>query len=127
MAYLTLVDRCWRGSVEAQFLDPFYGILALGREVSPIDVVLRGNAVTTAVATPDGEPALPLGGSSPHRLPDPRAGVRAMIDEGITVYVDEPSLRAFGLDAGSLLPGVTCLDSTELARRWSDYQQVWFL
>jgi hypothetical protein len=118
MAYLTMVDRSYRGTVEAQFCDVFLEILALYQQVGSVDVVLRGNAVTTALAAVR---------QTPDHPPHPRDWVDTMVAEGIAVYVDEPGLRALGLDAGALRPGVACLDTTELAHRWASYDQVWFL
>lgn len=53
--------------------------------------------------------------------------MRAMVAEGVTVYVDEDSLRLYGLTPPALIPGVVCLDTTELAGRWGEYDGVWFL
>ena len=121
MAYLVIVDRGYRGSVEARFFDALYGVLMLGDQLGGMDVVLRGTAVTAAVAD-DGPPP-----SVFDPLPDPRRPVRELVDKGVAVYVDEPGLAAFGLDATALLPGVTGMDTAELAGRWADYDGVWFL
>lgn len=133
MRYLVMVDFCYRGSVESQFFEPFYGVLNLSANMAEVDVVLRGNAVTAALEPEGGAESRARGGylwpngSGPEALPDPREPVRAMLAAGVTTYVDEHSLRAFGLDAAALLPGVICLDTTELAARWADYDGVWFL
>lgn len=127
-----IVDRAYRGSAESQFFDAFYGVLNLSAQVGDVQVVLRGNAVTAALdpeagGIPDGGGYLSPGGAGPDALPDPRGPVRAMLAAGITTYADEPSLRAFCLDADALLPGVTCLDTTGLAASWAEYDGVWFL
>lgn len=118
MPYLVIVDRAYRGSTEAQFFDALYGVLMLGDQLGGMDVVLRGTAVTAAIA--DDSPP-------PESLPDPRRSVRDLTNKGVAVYVDQPGLATFGLDAKALLPGVTCLDTTELAAKWADYDGVWFL
>lgn len=127
MGYLAVVDRGYRGTVESQFFDALYGILAFHQQLGSIDVVLRGSSVTAALICEDDELRLRLGAGESDPLPSPRASVRAMVAEGITVYVDEPSLNAFGLNPGSLIGGVSCLDTTELAVRWARYDGVWFL
>jgi len=126
MAYLAVVDRIYRGTAEAQFFDALYGILALGDQLGGMDVVLRGTAVTAAIAT-DAGPSLRLGSLRVDTPADPRASVRAMVAKGISVFVDQPGLAGFGLAEAALLPGVRCLDTTQLAARWGEYNGVWFL
>ena len=52
MAYLVIVDRGYRGSVEAQFFDALYGVQMLGDQLGGKDVVLRGTKVPAALADP---------------------------------------------------------------------------
>lgn len=127
MSYLVLVEHCYRGALESRSADLFDGLLGLNAQFSDVDVVLRGDAVTTALAACGESAPLRLGTPEPITLRDPRQGVRAVLAEGMAVYVDEPSLRAFGLDGAALLPGVVCLDTTRLAERWARYDGVWFV
>ncbi|RJQ75852.1 DsrE family protein [Amycolatopsis panacis] len=124
MAYLMVVDRGYRGSVEAQFFDALYGVLMLGDQLGGVEVVLRGNAVTAAVADEEPLPAFRVGSVD---LPAPRQTVCALVAKGVPVHVDRPDLTAFGLDDGALIDGVTCSDTAMLAARWTDYDGVWFL
>ncbi|KUJ65268.1 hypothetical protein ACZ90_48830 [Streptomyces albus subsp. albus] len=127
MAYLAMIDRSYRGTLEAQFFDALYGVLTFRGQLGAIDVVLRGTAVTAAVAAESAPPRLKLAGVPEITVPDPRASVATLVKEGVTVYADERSLAALGLDADRLLPGVRCVDSTQLALKWAEYQDVWFL
>lgn len=127
MSYLATVDRSYRGSAEAQFFDAFYGILTLADQLGGIDLVLRGSAVTAAISNPGEHVSFRVGSMTLDTLPDHRESIKAMAAAGITVYVDEPGLRALGLDRAALVPGVHCLDTSELASRWCDYDGVWFL
>lgn len=122
-----MIDRSYRGTLEAQFFDALYGVLTFRQQLGAIDLVLRGTSVTAAVAAGGPPPELRLAGVPAFPVPDPRASVATLVAEGVTVYVDEPSLAALGLDAGRLLDGVRCLDTNELALKWADYQDVWFL
>jgi intracellular sulfur oxidation DsrE/DsrF family protein len=126
MAYLAVVDRVYRGSAEAQFFDALYGVLVLGEQLGGVDVVLRGTAVTAALVPPVEAPRLRVG-SLDVPAPDSRASVAEMLARGVTVYVDEPSVRAFGLGPDAVLPGARLVDTGELAGRWSDHDGVWFL
>ncbi|MGW4139500.1 DsrE family protein [Streptomyces mirabilis] len=127
MAYLVIVDRGYRGSAEAQFFDALYGVQMLGDQLGGMDVVLRGTTVTAALADAGPRPELRVGPTVLDSLPDPRRSVRALVDKGAAVFVDQPGLAAFGLDDAALLPGITRLDTAQLAHRWGDYDGVWFL
>ncbi|NNJ05541.1 hypothetical protein HHX38_15540 [Streptomyces sp. PKU-MA01144] len=127
MAYLIFIDRGYRGSAEAQFFDALYGVEMLGDQLGGMDVVLRGTSVTAALADAAPSPGLRVGPTVLNTLADPRRSVRALVEKGAAIYVDEPGLAAFGLDRAPLISGVTRLDSARLAARWSEYAGVWFL
>lgn len=126
MAYLTIVEGSYRGAVEVQFIDVLYGILSLHDQMGGVDLVLRGDSVTTALAGGTGF-GVRLGSGDQMPLTDPRQTVRAILARGVAVYVDEPSLRRLGLDGTDLLPGVSCVDTSDLAVRWPEYDGVWYL
>lgn len=127
MAYLVVIDRGYRGSAEAQFFDALYGVEMLGDQLGGMDVVLRGTSVTAALDGAAPPPALRVGPTVLNTLADPRRSVRALLDKGAAVYVDEPGLAAFGLESAPLIPGVVRADTAQLAARWGDYAGVWFL
>lgn len=123
---LIIIERAYRGSVETQFADVLYFIRELSRQLGGIDLVLRGLAVTYAVK--GSCTAIHLGGRNVNTLPDPCRSVQTLLDEGVTVFVEEPDLAALRLSDGDrLLSGVRLARVGELALRWSDYRGVWFL
>jgi len=124
---LCIVDRAYRGAVEVQFFDTLYGLLDLHGQFERVDVVLRGAAVTMAVAEDTYRPSVRLGTMELDTLPDYRTSVRELVAEGCTVFVDEQALTALGFAPEQLVPGTVCISSTALARRWPEYDQVWFL
>jgi hypothetical protein len=124
---LSVIDRAYRGAVEAQFFDAMYGLLDLHNQFEQVDVALRGPAVAMAVDDDTYRPTLRLGDLELDTLPDYRRSVRALVADGIGVLVDESDLKALGFPAERLVPGVTGLPAAELARRWPTYDQVWFL
>jgi len=116
--YLAVVERGYRGSVETQFADVLYLVRELNRQFGGLDLSLRGLAVTYAVAAAPVAPAVGV-----DALPDPRASLRTLLDEGVAVTVADADLAAAGLPGDvPLLPGVV-----RGAARWSDYRAVWFL
>ncbi|MFF2651047.1 hypothetical protein [Streptomyces sp. NPDC058045] len=124
---LGVIDRAYRGSVEAQFFDALYGILDFNAQLDGVALALRGAAVTVAVNEDVYQPALDFGPVRVDTLPDYRNSVRQLIAEGIPVMVDEPDLRALGFGPEDVVPGVECLDTNELAARWPEYDGVWFV
>jgi hypothetical protein len=124
---LLIVERAYRGGVEAQFADVLYFIRELHRQSGGADLALRGLAASYAVDT-GFVPALRIAGATIDTLTDPRQGVRKLIAEGAGVWVEEPDLAALGRHARDrLLPGVRCLAGHGLAVRWPEYERVWFM
>jgi hypothetical protein len=124
---LCVLDRAYRGAVEAQFFHALYGLLDLHDQFERVDVALRGAAVTMAVEEDLYRPSVRLGTMVLDTLPDYRGSVRELIAEDFTVYVDRAAVTALGFTPEQLVPGTVCLDSAELALRWPEYDQVWFV
>lgn len=124
---LALLDRAYRGAVEAQYFDSLYGVLEFHRLLGRIDLALRGLSVTLAVQDDAYRPVLAIGQSTVDTLPDYRGSVSRMVADGIVVFVDGADLLRLGLDPATVLPGVQVVDTTALAARWPDYDGVWFL
>jgi hypothetical protein len=124
---LAILDRPYRGAVEAQFVDCLYFAREINRQVAPLALLLRGPAVTLAVQDAGYQPCLRLGSVRLDTLPDYRGSLRELLSDGVPVTADEADLRALGLDATRLLPGVRCADTGLLASSWPDYEGVWFL
>ena len=122
-----IIERAYRGSVETQFADVLFSIRELHRQSGGVDVALRGLAAGYAVAT-DFDPRIQIGTHELGTLPDPRASVRRLLDDGVGVWVEEPDLSALGESARErLLPGVRRLPAHGLVSRWSAYERVWFM
>ncbi|SEQ85740.1 hypothetical protein [Streptomyces radiopugnans] len=124
---LCVLDRAYRGAVEAQFFHALYGLLDLHGQFERMDVALRGAAVTMAVEEDVYRPSVRLGTMVLDTLPDYRGSVRDLVAEGFGVFVDEAAVTALGFAPEQLVAGTTCLDSAELAVRWPQYDQVWFV
>jgi len=124
---LCVLDRAYRGAVEAQFFHALYGLLDLHGQFQRVDVALRGAAVTLAVEEDVYRPAVRLGTMTLDTLPDYRGSVRDLVAEDFTVFVDREAATALGFDPERLVAGTVLLDSAELALRWPEYEQVWFV
>ena len=124
---LGILDRAYRGAVEAQFFDALYGVLDFRQQLGGVDLALRGGAVTLAVDEHDYRPVLDLGPLHLDGLPDYRTSLRALVAEGVGVYADERDLATLGFSSADVVPGVSCVDTNKLAARWTDYDGVWFV
>jgi hypothetical protein len=124
---LAILDRGYRGSVEAQFFDALYGVRMFAAQLGGIDLLLRGTSVTAALRPTGDVPRVRLGSEPVALSADPRVAINGLAEKGIAVYVDAASLADLGVGADSVLPGCAVLDTTELAVRWDGYEQVWFL
>ncbi|MGW1193063.1 hypothetical protein [Streptomyces sp. NPDC002559] len=124
---LCLIDRAYRGAVEAQFFHPLYGLIDLHGQFEQVDLALRGATVTMAVEEDDYRPSVRLGSTVLDTLPDYRGSVRDLVAEGFNVFVDAEALAELGVSEKQLVPGVTCIGQAELAARWPDYDHVWFV
>src|SRR5262245_45591039 len=124
--YLAIIERGYRGSVETQFADVLYLVRELNRQLGGMDIVLRGLSVTYAVGA--SVPRLQVAGRHLDTLPDPRAALRTLLEEGVGVCVEAADLNALGLTKeDGLLPGVEYASWDDTALRWSSYADVWFL
>lgn len=124
-ALLVVLERGHRGTAEVQFADSLYVCRGLHRQLGGIDLLLRGSSVTFGVDTAP-VPPVSIGDRLVH-VPDRTAAVRALLDDGVRVWVDERDLRSRGFDTDRLIGGVLPGDTAALAATWSDYQGVWFL
>ncbi|GLZ32200.1 hypothetical protein Lesp02_43880 [Lentzea sp. NBRC 105346] len=123
---LAIMERAYRGAVEKQFLDALYLAVELHRQLGGLDLLLRGPAVSYA-ATGGEVGAIQIGNRKVDVLTDPRRDLARLQESGVDVWVEEPDLAPFGIDPGALLPGVRTAASGEMARRWPDYERVFFL
>jgi hypothetical protein len=124
---LAIVERAHRGTAEKQFFTELYLATELHRQLGGLDILLRGQAVTYAVDAPP-PPALHIGGHTVAAHCDPRADLRRLLEAGVRVWAEEPSLATYvpgGREA--LLPDVHTAAEGEFALRWPAYRRVCFL
>lgn len=125
---LAIVERGYRGALEKQFFDELYLATELHRQLGGLDILLRGQAVTYALDAPP-VPPLRIGNRTVDTLPDPRQGLRTLLDAGVGVWAEEPGLAALGAagSPGRLLAGIQVAPEGGTAARWTDYRMVCFL
>ncbi|MEV6113823.1 DsrE family protein [Streptomyces sp. NPDC052109] len=124
-AVLAIIERGYRGAAEVQFSDLLYVSQGLHSQLGATDLLLRGSAVTYAVAA---EP-VPVLCAGPYEItvPDPRRSLRELLASGVRVWVDEVSLARSGCGPDRLMDGAEVKSLAELAAYWRHYEGVWFL
>ena len=123
---LAIIEQPYRGSLETQFADVFYLLRELNRQLRGMDVALRGLGATCALQS-DRRVELRVGAQAIDVLPDQERSVRALLDEGSSVWVEEPDLLALGATRDRLIEGVDCLARGATLLRWPNYHSVWFI
>ena len=123
---LAIIERAHRGAVESQFYHTIFVAVLFKASMGRLDLFLRGMAVTYALRGAE-TPDITVGDRTVTTLSDPQAGLRDMMDDSTTVYVDDHDLTALGRSPADLIPGVRTIAGADLARRWPDYAQVLYL
>ncbi|GAB3898685.1 hypothetical protein GCM10029964_083560 [Kibdelosporangium lantanae] len=119
---LAIVERAHRGAVEKQYYDCLYN-LRLHLRLGPLDVLLRGTAVTYAVEsarTPD----LRVGDHVVSTVSSPAVDLGKLMADGARVWVEETDVRSHGLTADLLLSGVDVAAAGDLS--WASYDLVYY-
>jgi hypothetical protein len=127
---LAVIERAYRGAVEVQYADLLYLCRGLHSQLGGLDLVLRGSAVTYALAAGQGD-ALRLStantAATSGHLPDPRAAIAELIAAGCQVWADQADLAEIGATAEQLQTGVLFEDTDRLSLNWHEYREVWYL
>jgi hypothetical protein len=124
---LAILEDCHRGAAETQFADVLYLLRELNRQLGGVDLVLRGSAVFCALDGSSFEPAIVVASRRLTALPVPHRSLRGLLNEGVEVLVDADDLEALGMTPERLLAGARAVGADAIARRWIDYDGVWFL
>src|SRR5882762_1214931 len=105
------------GDVARQVEDLLHFCIGVRGQFGSMDLALRGSGALLALAPEDAD-AKP---STVVRY------LRTLSRIGVAVWADGADLAELGPADAPLLEGVTIADTDALARRWGEYEQVWFL
>ena len=115
---LNIVDSAYRAVMEEQDDTILWLLAAMQGAGADHTVVLRGNAVSYAVAG-QGAPRLAIGGWKQTQAPRMDADVTDLIEKrGIPVFVIEEDLATRGIDREELISGVQLLSSKCCPSAW---------
>lgn len=119
---LAVIDHDCPGTEDMH--DPLYFCVGLRAQFSRLDLVLRGQAVTSALVPADGSAPQKDDGAQPS---NPQRYVRSLLRAGVRVWVDDADLAELQRADQILIDGARTADTDAMAARWHEYQEVWFL
>ena len=124
-ASLAIVERSSRGVIEEQYAHILWLARILCKMKGDIGVLLRGNAVQYALAN---QPSMQLiiGGITLKYLLHYEDDVRALLSDGVRVYVCREDCERLNIRTCQLIEGVTSIDGSSLGRLFEEYAHIWY-
>lgn len=121
---LCVVETPYRGTQEEQDDAVLWFTHAVKNAGSEMGVLLRGNAVSYAVAAQD--PAGVVIGKLPvEHPPYPHKDLQKMKQAGIPVRVVREDVKERGIAPNSLVKDFELISSKDLPKLFSEYDQIW--
>jgi sulfur relay (sulfurtransferase) DsrF/TusC family protein len=121
---LNIVESAYRAVMEEQDDTILWLLAAMQGAGAEHTVVLRGNAVSYAVAD-QGAPGLIIGAWNQTQAPRmDRDVIDLVAKRKIPVFVIEEDLAVRGIEHGDLVPEVELLSSKMLPKRMADYDLI---
>jgi len=121
---LSVVEHAYAGTIEEQDDTVLWITHMVKNAGGDISALLRGNATNYAVRGQDAS-GLRFGGVTLSVPPTIEKDVADMIAKGITVYAVREDLEQRGISASDLVPGVTTISASDVARLFDEHDQIW--
>jgi sulfur relay (sulfurtransferase) DsrF/TusC family protein len=121
---LNIVEAAYRGTLEEQDDTIVWICHAMKGASADIDVLLRGNAVSYAVKGQDAR-GLAFGGAEQTQPPQLAGDLSKLKAKGVKIYLVQDALRERGIAAEELIDGMTFVPRRDLAKLFTEYDQVW--
>lgn len=121
---LQVVESAYRANFEEQD-DPVLWLTAVLKGAgAPVDVLLRGAAVSYAARTQDAS-GLVLGAWTQKNPPDIVRDLARLREKGANVYVLEDELDRRGIRKDELVEGLAVVKAEALPTLFAGYDQIW--
>ena len=124
MKAINIIETAYRATIEEQDDTIVWITHAMKGAGADLDVLLRGNAVNYGVRGQDAS-GLAFGAIQQTQPPRLDEDVAKLTAKGVKVYVVEEDLADRGIDASSLVDGLTPVSRTGLAELISGYDYAW--
>lgn len=124
MKILAIIETAYRATIEEQD-DPILWLSAVVKGAgAPLDLLLRGNAVSYAVKDQDAS-GLAFGAWRQTQPPRLAADVAGLAAKGVAVFVAAEDLAERGLGRGDLVAGVEPVTPDAIAGLIRSHDQIW--
>lgn len=123
---LCIVETAYRATQEEQDDAALWLAHSVRRAGGELGVVLRGNAVSYAVAGQD-PTGITIGSTSIARPPRPDEDLLKMTKEGIAVHVVKEDVEARGIPRERLVAEFELIEAARLPELFSRYDQIWHM
>lgn len=124
MKALQVIESAYRCTVEEQD-DPVVWIThAMKGAGADLDVLLRGNSVNYAVKGQDAS-GLSFGDLPQTHPAQIERDIRQLSEKGVSVYVVKDDAADRGISESDFVDGVQSVGRPEVAKLFSEYDQVW--
>jgi hypothetical protein len=124
MKVLQVVENAYRATIEEQDDTVLWFTQVLRNNGAAVSVLLRGPAVSYAVAGQDAG-GVAFGNWRQAQPPRIAAAVGALIASGVNVYVDADDLEERGIDSAECIAGLTAVRGDKLAELYDGHDRVW--
>ena len=124
MKAINIIETAYRATIEEQDDTIVWIIHAMKGAGATLDVLLRGNAVNYGVNGQDAS-GLSFGAIKQTQPPRLSEDVAKLVDKGVKVYVIEEDLAERGIEASSLVGGLTPVARASVAELISGYDYAW--
>jgi hypothetical protein len=121
---LSVVERAYHGTLEEQDDTILWFSHMTKNAGADLAVLLRGNATNYAVRGQDAS-GLRISQARLSVPPDLDHDVGRMIEQGIPVYAVQEDLEQRGIPTADLVPGVTRVHQSEIARLFDEHDAIW--
>ena len=124
MRAINIIETAYRATIEEQDDTIVWITHALKGAGATLDVLLRGNAVNYGVNGQDAS-GLAFGAIKQTKPPRLGADITKLVDKGVKVYVIEEDLAERGIEASSLVGGLTPVARAGVAELIGGYDYAW--
>lgn len=124
MKAINIIETAYRATIEEQDDTIVWVTHAMKGAGADLDVLLRGNAVNYGVSGQDAS-GLAFGSIKQSHPPRLDADVAKLIGKGVRVYVIKEDLAERGIDASSLVDGLTTVARAGVAELIGGYDYAW--
>lgn len=124
MKALNIIETAYRATLEEQDDTIVWLTHAMKGAGGDLDVLLRGSAVNYGVKGQDAS-GLAFGTVLQTQPPRLDEDVAKLVGKGVKVYVVEDDLADRGIEASSLINGLTPVSRSGIAELIGGYDQVW--